>query len=57
MRLEFLWPIIETLTSKSILGPGVGELTFATVRGAGHQVPTFQSQRADDLFSWFVGDV
>ena len=36
---------------------GVGELTFATVRGAGHQVPTFQSQRADDLFSWFVGDV
>ena len=31
-----------------------GELTFATVRGAGHQVPTFQSERADDLFSWFL---
>ena len=35
---------------------GGGALTFATVRGAGHQVPTFQSERADDLFGWFVGD-
>ncbi len=28
-----------------------GELVFATVRGAGHQVPTFQARRA---FTWFA---
>ena len=31
-----------------------GELVFATVRGAGHQVPTFQPRRAFELFRGFL---
>jgi carboxypeptidase C (cathepsin A) len=37
-------------------GKSGGNLTFATVRGAGHQVPMFQSQRADDLFGRFLNE-
>ena len=37
-------------------GTVIGELTFATVRNAGHQVPTFQPQRAQDLFRAFLYD-
>ncbi|XP_047337842.1 serine carboxypeptidase 1-like [Impatiens glandulifera] len=32
-------------------------LTFATVRGAGHQVPLFQPLRAFTLFKMFLGDM
>ncbi|KFK35499.1 hypothetical protein AALP_AA5G292700 [Arabis alpina] len=33
-----------------------GKLTFATVRGAGHQVPSFQPRRALSLFIHFLKD-
>jgi len=33
---------------------GTGELTFATVRGAGHQVPSYQPRRAFQLFESFL---
>ncbi len=36
--------------------PVVGQLVFATVRGAGHQVPTFQPVRAQELFRRFLAD-
>lgn len=31
-----------------------GEMTLATVRGAGHQVPSFQGARALSLFKHFL---
>jgi serine carboxypeptidase-like clade 2 len=33
-----------------------GKLTFATVRGAGHQVPSFQPKRSLSLFIHFLND-
>ncbi|KAM7264104.1 hypothetical protein ACFE04_001787 [Oxalis oulophora] len=33
-----------------------GDLTFATVRGAGHQVPSYQPKRALSLISHFIND-
>ncbi|KAM3358332.1 hypothetical protein P3S68_021263 [Capsicum galapagoense] len=34
----------------------IGGLTFATVRGAGHEVPSYQPARALSLISHFLSD-
>ena len=43
-------------SQESAKAPAEGELVFATVRGAGHMVPTYQPLRAFELFRAFLRD-